>query len=131
MYIGRNEMQADSVSARSSLGPRQGTRQRQLDRRGKPQPISQVGSMAPSKGTLSNKGLGLYTVLSMPIIDGYFMDVCYIGELPLNWGSHFEAVLIIRALLFGVYVRAPDFRKLPDREAIWATINVVDGKAIL
>ena len=30
-----------------------------------------------------------------------------------DWGSFFVGVLVIRALIFGAYTGAPDFRKLP------------------
>ena len=36
-------------------------------------------------------------------------------EVSMNWGVLSVGVFIIRALLFGVYIGAPDFWKVPYR----------------
>ena len=33
--------------------------------------------------------------------------------ISVNWGVHFVEVLVMTALLFGVYINAPDFANLP------------------
>ena len=40
------------------------------------------------------------------------MDISSEMAIYTNWGSTFLGVLVIRAILFGVYIRAPDFFKL-------------------
>ena len=47
--------------------------------------------------------------------------------VSVNWGSFFLGVLIMKALLFGVYVRAPDFWKLHNslaRRATWMLVGL-------
>ena len=43
-------------------------------------------------------------------------------KFGLNWGVLFVHILKMRALLFGVYIRAPDFRNSPI-VLIWVPIS--------